>query len=193
MTVIDHPTRHREQQTPRLQQDEPQQSGGPQSGGQREDSEVPPSIEVRAWWDPDLAIKGHELRGAYVERYWLGVLGPSVVFLLRRMARGLDEHPAGFRIDLADTARAIGLGGGVNRQSPIVRTIDRACMFGAMRRLAPDQLEVRTHLPRLTKRQLERLPQAVRRSHDAWLAHPANGSTASRISTPGDGPGPSAA
>lgn len=187
MSVIDHPTRHLEQPT--------QEQGDPPRGGRKDEPAAPQWIEVHAWWDPELAIKGHELRSAYVERFWLGVLGPSVVFLLRRMARGLEEHPTGFRIDVADTARAIGLGGGTNRQSPIMRTIDRACMFGAMRRPAPDQLEVRTHLPRLTKRQLARLPEAVRRSHDSWVAHPANGRPATRSTgaAPGHDPGPSAA
>lgn len=164
MSVVDHPTRHR-----------------------APEHDASGTAEVRAWWDPGLAAQGFEVRGAYVERYWLGVLGPSALFLVRRLARGLDEHPGGFRMDLADTARAIGLGGGTGRQSPIVRTIDRCCMFNVMRRTGPGQLEVRTHLPRLTRRQLERLPLAVQRSHDSFLAHPSNGGRG------GGPPGPSAA
>lgn len=162
MSVIDHPTRHRE---------------APPADAKLS------SVAVRAWWDPDLAVRGFEPRSSYVERFWLGVLGPSVTLLLRRLERGLAEHPAGFRIELADTARALGLGAGTSPTSPIVRTIDRACMFGAMRRRTVDELEVRTHLPPLTRRQLERLPLAIRRSHDAWLAHPANAPAGS-----GDGP-----
>lgn len=163
MTLTDHPT-------PRLVP--VPDTGEPDS---RSATPAPRAVAVRAWWDPRLATTGHELRGAYVERYWLGVLGPSVVFLLRRFARGLDEHPAGFRVDLADTARALGLGSGTGRNAPIVRSIDRACNFGAMRRIDDDTIEVRTHLPSLTPRQLSRLPLAVRRSHDAWMAHPSNG------------------
>ena len=151
MSLIDHPTRHL---TP-------------------VETATPDTVTVRAWWDPDLATTGFPPRSNYCERYWLGVIGPSALLLLRRFARGLEEHPGGFRADLGDTARALGLGAGTGRQSQIVRTIDRACMFGTMRRAAPDELEVRTHLPRLTRRQLERLPEVVRRSHDSWLAHPA--------------------
>lgn len=134
---------------------------------------------VRPWWDPGLAERGVDPRSAYVERYWLGVLGPSAVFLIRRLARGLEEHPNGFKIALADTARAIGLGGGTGKQSPMNRTIDRACMFGAMRRIGDDELSVRTRLPRLTPRQLNRLPLAVRTSHDDWIAR------ASELADPG--------
>lgn len=177
MTVIDHPTRNRLAA---------EANDGAETGVDEPEASAPGSVTVRAWWDPGLAERGFEPRSSYAERYWLGVLGPSALFLMRRLARGLEEHPAGFRIQLADTARAIGLGGGTGRQSPISRTIDRCCMFGAMRRTGPDQLEVRTHLPPLTRRQLERLPLAVRRSHDAFLAHPANG-------TPAHDPGPGAA
>ena len=133
--------------------------------------EAPPTcLVVRPWWDPDLAVAGFDPRSAYVERYWLGVLGPSVVFLLRRLSRGLQEHPSGFQITLADTSRAIGLGGGIGRQAPINRTIDRACMFTTMRRVSASELQVRAHLPQLNQRQLSRLPLAVRNSHERWLA-----------------------
>ncbi|MHB1138061.1 MAG: hypothetical protein ACYC2O_03835, partial [Microthrixaceae bacterium] len=128
------------------------------------------------WYDPGLALDGFALCSPYVERYWLGVLGPSAIVLLRRLARGLDERPDGFQISLADTARAIGLGRGTGRQAPISRTIERACMFSAMRRVSATEVHVRTHLPRLTPRQLARLPLAVRNSHGPWLAaHRAGG------------------
>ncbi len=133
---------------------------------------APPSLVVRPWHDPKLAATGHPPRGEYVERFWLGVIGPSAVVLLRRLARGLEEFPDGFSIALPDTARAIGLGGGTGRSSPVNRTIDRCCTFGLMRRLDDGSLAVRTHLPFLTRRQLARLPLAVQTSHDGWLAVP---------------------
>jgi hypothetical protein len=129
---------------------------------------------VRPWHDPTLDLVGQDPRGEYLERYWLGVVGPSVVLLVRRFARGLAEHPHGFVISLSDTARAIGLSGGTSRNSQISRTVERACMFRLLRRTSPDTLEVRTHVPLLTHRQLQRLPLAVRTSHQAWLEQTAN-------------------
>lgn len=126
------------------------------------------TVTVRPWHDPALADRGVDPRGDYVERFWLGVVGPSVVFLVRRLARGLDEHPGGFTVSLPDTARAIGLSPGLSRNAPISKTIERACMFGLMRRDGPEGLEVRTQLPPLNARQLRRLPLAVRNSHAAW-------------------------
>lgn len=124
---------------------------------------------VRPWHDPALAAIGQDPRGEYLERFWLGVVGPSVVLLVRRFARGLAEHPHGFVVSLSDTARAIGLSGGTSRNSQISRTVERACMFRLLRRTAADTIEVRTHVPLLTHRQLQRLPLAVRTSHQAWL------------------------
>jgi hypothetical protein len=144
--------------------------------GPDRDRELPARLVVRPWFDPGLALRGVDPRSDYVERYLTGLVGPSVVLLVRRLARGLAEHPAGFSMAPADTARAIGLSGGLGPNAPMSRTLDRACMFGLMRRDAPEQLEVRTHLPLLTPRQLRKLPLAVRSSHEQWLAEQHHGS-----------------
>jgi hypothetical protein len=133
-------------------------------------NDLPERMVVRPWFDPGLALRGVEPRSDYVERYYTGVVGPSVVMLLRRLARGLEEHPAGYSLSPRDTARAIGLGGGLGPNAPMGRTLERAGLFGLLRRSTPEQLDVRTHLPLLTQRQLRRLPLAVRSSHESWLA-----------------------
>ncbi len=131
---------------------------------------APETITVRAWWDPSLVGVGHDPRGDYVERFWLGVVGPSTVLLLRRFARGLEVHPSGFRVGLAETARALGLGAGTGRNSPVVRTIDRARSFGLARDLGAGELAVRTIVPPLPRRHVQRLPETLQRAHAAWTA-----------------------
>lgn len=126
------------------------------------------SVVVLLWPDAELMGTGHEARSPYVERFWLGLLGPSTTWLWRRLVRGLDECPGGYRIQLADTARALGLGGGTGRNSTIVRSLERMAQFGAARRDG-DVVEVRTHLPELSPRQLRRLPPAVQQAHRRWL------------------------
>ena len=137
----------------------------------RDTTEEPGSthLTVRPWWDPTLAVAGFDPRSAYAERFWLPVIGPSTLLLLRRFARGLEELPTGFRVSMLDTGRAMGLGAGTGRRSPVNRTIDRACTFGLARRTGEEELEVRTHLPRLTARQMDRLPVVLRRAHHEWL------------------------
>jgi hypothetical protein len=152
-----------------------QESSGPAAAGfsapsMSAESPNPAGLAVKPWWDPELAVQGYDPRSAYSERFWLGIVGPSTLLMLRRFARGFESHPTGFRIDLAETARALGLGAGIGRNGPINRSIDRACSFGLARRLDPATLEVRTHLPALVTRQLTRLPASVRRSHEDYLS-----------------------
>lgn len=149
------------------------------------DPPAPPDrLDVVPWSDPIIDVHGFDPRDPYVERFWLGIIGPSVTWLMRRFARGLDEHPEGFRIDLADTARAIGLGESTAKNSQMWRTIDRACSFGLAQRFGDRQLAVRTHLAPLTRRQLARLPKAVQVSHGRYLEQRV---AASATTAPGPG------
>ena len=142
----------------------------------RADRPAEPEVRLRSmyftvtpWRDPAVEPSGVDPRDPYVERYWLGVLGPSTVLLLRRFARGLDERPEGFKVPVIDTSLALGLGRGVGRNSPIIRTVDRAETFGMLRRTAHDRIEARTRMPLLSPRQLRQLPPVLRRLHADWL------------------------
>ena len=90
---------------------------------------LPSVLEIVPWADPTFETSGHDPRSVYVERFWLGLLGPSTTWLLRRFARGLDECPSGFRVDLVETGRALGLGESMARNSTTHRSIARACQF----------------------------------------------------------------
>lgn len=166
MSILEHPS----VQGPRPRADAHLELLGPGATLRAASGPAAQRLVVRPWWDPDLAVSGHALSSSYVETFWLGVLGPSVICLLRRFARGFESHPGGFRLSLPDTAKAIGLGTGTGRQAPINRTIDRACTFHIARRVALDEIDVRLHLPTLTERQLDRLPLALQNSHERWLA-----------------------
>lgn len=139
-------------------------------------------LTVLRWDDPRATAEWHELRGDYVERFWLPVLGPATTLLLRRFARGFVERPDGFRVIPADTAGALGMGRGTGRNSMIARTLDRACQFGTASRVDEHTIAVRSLLPPLTQRQLSRLPASLQRAHQIWvdrqrsqLAHPSTG------------------
>jgi hypothetical protein len=64
-------------------------------------------LPIRPWADGVIDALGHDPRSAYVERFWLGILGPSTTWLLRHMAARLDASPEGFDLDLAATAQAL--------------------------------------------------------------------------------------
>ncbi|MEM7338572.1 MAG: hypothetical protein AAF467_07995 [Actinomycetota bacterium] len=128
-----------------------------------------PSLSVRALTDPVLDVLGHDPRSPYVEQYWLSILGPSSTLLLRRLAARLETEPDGFDLDPAEWAMELGVGARGGKHSPFWRSIDRACRFGMARRNGPT-LMVRRRLPPLTVRQVERLPDHLRRAHEAWSA-----------------------
>lgn len=122
---------------------------------------------VEQWTDDERSNKavGHDLRSAYVESFWLPVLGPSSIMFLRMLATGLEHSPSGFTLDLTDAARSLGLGHRSGRNGPMMRTLDRCCSFGATRIDNGHQLVVRPTLPALSARQLARLPQALQTRH----------------------------
>lgn len=132
---------------------------------------VPATLAVEPWLDPVIDRLGHDPRSSYVERFWLAILGPSTVLLLRRLADQLDGRPEGFTLDLADTAHALGVGAHVGRGSTVMRTLDRSCRFGAARFVGPRALAVRRKLPPLTLKQAGHLPPSLRDEHQAWLEH----------------------
>ena len=137
-----------------------------------EPSPVPELIYISVWSDPLIDRLGHDPRSAYVEQFWLSVLGPSTVWLLRHWAGILDQEPDGAEIDLAITARRLGLGHKGGRNSPLARSMIRACRFGAARATGSGRLEVRRRLPPLNRGQIQRLPEALQRCHQVYLDAP---------------------
>ena len=133
------------------------------------------SLMVQAWPDPVIDAVGHPVRSAYVEQFWLGLLGPSATWLLRHLVRGLEEEPDGYPLDLALTATQLGLGTRSGRHSPFFRSIDRCCRFGATHLVGEQTLRVRRKLPPLTQMQVARLPGPLREAHHAWADGPGTG------------------
>ena len=126
------------------------------------------TVVLRPFVDPLVDRHGYDPRSSYVELFWLGVLGPSSVWLLRRLATGFDAWPDGFELDVRETADALGLAAG-HRNSAFTRTMMRVVQFG-MARLVADGIEVRRRLPPLSARHLNRLPVSLRQAHRAWAA-----------------------
>jgi hypothetical protein len=139
----------------------------------------PETFTVRPWPDVVIDEVGHDPRSPYVEQFWLGVLGPTATWLLRRLAAGLEQAPAGFDLDVAGVATELGIGRRAGLHSPVLRSIQRCCRFGATELRDDTTLRVRRKLPPLTRAQVERLPEHLRTSHEQWMARTPTGSTVS--------------
>lgn len=126
------------------------------------------TLSITPWPDEVIDRVGFDARSAYVEQFWLGVLGPSTTWLIRRLAATFEDHPDGFELRLAETARALGLGDRGGRHSPFLRSVNRLVLFELAQPTGPDELAIRRRLPPLNRRQVSRLDEARQAEHDAW-------------------------
>ncbi len=124
-----------------------------------------PTITVQEWATAPQS-DGFDPRSAYVEKYWLGILGPSTTVLIRHLAVALERSPNGTTIDVADTARSLGLKAS-GRNSSFQRSLARACHFGIATAPHSGLLLMRRALPRVGAGLIERLPGSLQQRHDS--------------------------
>lgn len=134
---------------------------------------LPDRFGVLPWLEPETDDVGHDARSAYVETFWLPVVGPSTTLLLRRLADEFDAEPKGFEIDVATLSRDIGLGTRVDLRGSIARTIDRCTKFNLIQQQG-DVLYVRRRVPPLGRRQIKRLSTRLQALHHSWTIDPAD-------------------
>lgn len=137
----------------------------------RREHDFPPdttSLTILPWHDRLVERVGFDVHGEYVEQFWLGILGPSATWLLRRLERGLAVAPEGFELDLATTAGALGIGWELGRANPLNRALQRLVVFG-LAQAHGTTLAVRRRVPPLAGRQLARLPDSLQELHHAWV------------------------
>lgn len=133
-------------------------------------ADVPPTatVRIRPWPDEVVELIGHDPRSLYVERFWLGILGPSTTWALRRLAAGLEEEPDGFDLNIHDAAASMGLAIRAGRTSPFIRSLGRLCQFDLARACPDISLAIRRKVPPLNLRQLQRLPRPLAALHVSY-------------------------
>lgn len=133
-------------------------------------------LHIEPWLDPVVDKIGHDPRSAYVELFWLPVLGPSTIWLLRRFALYLENAAGGVDCAVDDLARRLGIGERSGPNGPFGRTLKR-CVDFQMAQWRGETLAVRLHLPPLARRHLRRLPGSLQSEHEEVVAvrrrHPA--------------------
>lgn len=128
---------------------------------------LPPVVRITPWIDPVVDRRGHDPRSSYVEHFWLSVLGPSATWIMRRFVAGFDAQPDGYDLDVAETARALGLSVAKGAASPFARSVQRCVIFG-LAAARSDGWTVRRRMPPISQRHLLRLPDRLQRAHAAW-------------------------
>lgn len=124
-------------------------------------------IPVIGLSDPVVDVVGFDPADAYVETYWLPILGPSATWALRRLTGWLAGSPDGFRLPHDPFARELGLGGRTSRNGPALRALGRLVLFDMAVVTPGDELAVRTRIPPLSRRHVCRLPGHLVERHQA--------------------------
>ena len=127
-------------------------------------------LRIVPWVDPVADPHGVHPCSRYVELYWLGIIGPSTTWLLRRLSYGLEMHPAGLDLDLVEMARSLGLGERMGKNSPFRRALQRLCTFELARPHGPGGPGRPHPHPAAALRHLSRLPASLQASHRRWAA-----------------------
>ena len=143
-----------------------------------------PPLLVVPWPDPVADDLGLDPRGAYVERFWLPLLGPTSTWLLRRFAVEFDASPEGFSLDATDAARSIGIGTRGGRSGPFPRAIDRCVRFGCAQHAEHGILAVRRRLPPAVERAGQPPPPPPARRPRGLAAGPPAQGPRTRPTTP---------
>ena len=128
------------------------------------------TLWVEPWDDPITDPLGHDPVSQYAELFWLPVLGPSSLWLLRRVSLMLQDSPSGFSVKMCDLAHEIGLGNWRGPRSPFQRALDRCCDFQLAVRREESFVYVRRRMPALGRRLVHRLPRRLRELHENWNA-----------------------
>lgn len=126
---------------------------------------LPEMLPVLPWWDSVIDKTGFSPTSAYVETCYLPVLGPTATWLYRRLGSWAALEADVFTVDALDLAKSVGVAESVAKNSPLVRSIGRLAQFGAAE-WTGEELAVRTSLPRLPERWVERfLPPSAMAFH----------------------------
>ena len=116
---------------------------------------------------PDIPIEGHDARSRYVEEFWLPVLGPTCIVILRHLADLLRGHSS-FGISLKELPHHFGLGSGCGPNSVFGRSITRLVAFEMAELQGPSSVLVNTVVSWLSDAQVAHLHPWLQIRHRYW-------------------------
>jgi len=123
------------------------------------------TLHVAPWPDHVINLKGYAPKSAYVENYWLPILGPTTTFLLRKISTSFEcSEDSEFILYPFEWAQNLGVHPRGGKHGPFWKSITRACRF-KLAQIGKNRLYVRKKLPPLSIRQVEKLPRHLQISH----------------------------
>ena len=111
----------------------------------------------------------HHVTSTYADMFWLPVLGPSSIALLRLIARQPNMTP--LTPTRPKLAEMLGLGGGAGAVRNIERTIRRLQDNGLAKQHSASIIELSVVLPTLRRRQIDALDLRTQTAHAQILTN----------------------
>lgn len=115
--------------------------------------------------EPEFDNVGFDPRSHYAETFWLPVLGPSTLWLMRNLAQRFDTEPDGFTLDLHEVSTSLGIRSKGGRNNSFHRAFGRIVSFNMGRTIDDDTIAVRRVMPALHSGQVRRLTTRLQRLH----------------------------
>lgn len=133
----------------------------------------------------DVAAQTFDPRSHYSESFWLPILGPSTMWLMRKVAERFDAEPDGFTLDLMEMSQALGIASKGGRNNSFHRSISRVVSFKMGVTVDEQTIAIRRRMPPLHRGQVRRLPVRLANLHDETVrAHAAHQAEDRRRSEP---------
>jgi hypothetical protein len=127
-------------------------------------------VRVVPWEDTTSAVGALDPRSAYVERYWLPLLGAQATVLVRRLADRLEAEPGGFDLEVDEAVRTLGLWGPGGARSSFRRAVLRLVRHRFARHHGREAIAVVRRAPTLGERDVAKLAAALATEHRRWEA-----------------------
>lgn len=142
------------------------------SGSDTPEHEPQPVDGLRLRTLPAASEAAFPLAHSYFEIVYAPLLGPTAVLLARAMARHLDAAAGPTTVCPVELALEVGIRASstdpLGKKSHLVHAIDRLTHDRIVSRLGHRVLGVRTAVPPLSVRALEKLPPPAREAHERY-------------------------
>ncbi len=115
--------------------------------------------------DDHIDAIGFDPRSHYAETFWLPILGPSTLWLLRSVAMRFDVEPDGFTMQLEEQSASLGIRSNGGRNNAFQRSLHRLVGFNMGKTVDDRTLEIRRVMPPLHTGQVRRLSTRLQRLH----------------------------
>jgi hypothetical protein len=132
-------------------------------------------IRFSSWENKYSPDNSFYFRSPYIERFWLGILGPSATWLLRIVLAEIEQRDAPISFTSAILASRVGLADNTSWNSPLSRSIRRLIDFKIAKQSGAGHVSVSKYIPPLSLRQIGVLTADEKILHSRYLDRLNNG------------------